>query len=141
MPELSEIYSQLLEGAVKAVEQSEQRHLLAQVDALTKLDGKAPGIEDLKAAFTLGWTPDYFLGAELQITAQLTMSTARERQIGGTGGVTFGPVQIQASLTESFHQGTQTNLSINCLLKRQSRSAGLDYALQALTAVPGPAKT
>jgi hypothetical protein len=138
MPELAEIYSALLDGAIRAVERSEQSHLLAQADALTKLDGKAPGVEDLKAAFALGWTPDYFVGAELQISAQLTMSTARERQVGGSGGVTFGPVQIQGSLAESFHQATETNLSVNCVLKRQSRSAGLDYALTALSAVAAP---
>ena len=138
MAELAEIYSGLLDGAIKAVESSEREHLTAHVEVLSRLAGATPDADTVKAALAGGWMPDYFIGAELQVAAQLTMSTSRQRQVDGKGSVTFGPVQIQGGLSETFQQGTQTNLSVSCVLTRQSRSSGLDYALQSLGTVAAP---
>lgn len=137
--ELASIYGQLLTSTIKAVETSESEHLKAHVKAVKELAGdKGKPVEVLEKALSAGWTPDYFIGAELQIAAQLTMSTQRERKLDATGGVAWGPIKIEASFGQTFAQGTQTNLSVNAILKRQSRSQGLEYALSALGAPESP---
>lgn len=136
MPELATIYSELLTGAVTAIAKSESAHLAAHVQAISDLNGKAPGTDDLLKAFASGWLPDFFAASELQLSAQLSMTTARERKVGGTGGVEFGPLKLEGSLSETFTQGTGTNLSITTTLVRRSRSSGLENALSALSVTP-----
>lgn len=141
MPELKEMFAGILMGATNAIEASERAHLQAHVEAVQALGGKPDAtLDDLLAAFAKGWLPDYFAGDALEVAAQLTMSTARDRSVSGSGGVTLGPVQIQAQVSERFTQGTETNLSINAKLARQSRSAGLQYALQQLGPVGAPSE-
>lgn len=132
MAELGQIYAELLNGTIEAVARSESRRLAAHVSTLRALNGQEPGAEELLALFEQGYFPDYFAGTELQINAQLTLTSSRERKASGGGGVGFGPVRIEASLSESFLQGSQTNLSVSCVLRRQSRSAGIEHALAAL---------
>jgi hypothetical protein len=133
MPELAEVFSSVLDGVIDAAAKSEARHLSAQVKALELLAGKEPGTEDLLKLLAAGWTPDMFIGAELTIDASLAMTTSRERKVTAGGGITWGPLKLEGGLANSFQQGTQTNVSVHCVLKRQSRSAGLGYALTSLS--------
>jgi hypothetical protein len=136
MPELATIYAELLNGAVSAVARAETERLAAHVEMLRKLDGKTPGVDDLLRAYQEGYLPDHFVAAELQVSAQLTMTTARERTIGANGGLEFGPLRLEGSLTETFQQGTTTNLSVTCTLVRQARSKGIENTLSALSPAP-----
>jgi hypothetical protein len=52
--------------------------------------------------------------------------------VAAGGGIAWGPIKLEGTLANSFQQGTQSNLSVSCTLKRQSRSAGLAYVLTAL---------
>ncbi|HEU4751927.1 MAG TPA: hypothetical protein VFU47_02385 [Armatimonadota bacterium] len=139
MAELSDLFAGLLDGAVAAVNESEGKYLAQQVSAVKQLGGKDVDAETLLKLFAAGWLPDFFVTAQMELAAQLTMSTARERQVSGTGGVTFGPVKLEGSLSNTFHQGTSTNLSVSCTLVRQSRNAALDAAYAALGATKQPA--
>lgn len=138
MPELATIYAELLDGAVTAVARAEALRLVAHVKALQGLKGKEPGTDDLLKLLEAGYLPDYYVGAELQIAAQLTLTTARERKVSGSGAVTFGPLKLEGSLSETFRQATTTNLSITTTLVRQSRSKGIENVLSALSPTPVP---
>jgi hypothetical protein len=134
MPELGEILRNVLDGTVDAVETSERRHLMAQIEAVQQLSGAEPGTDELLELFKKGYLPDYFAGTELTVSAQLSMATTRERTVGGTAGGQIGPLTVQGSLTETFRQATQTNVSVTVILGRQSRNRSLEYALSALRA-------
>lgn len=138
MPELSEILTSTLDGAVRAIDASERRHLVTQVQAIQVLAGKEPTLADLLGLMEEGWLPDYFAGTELEISAQLAMNTARERQVGGSGSVQLGPLQLTGSLATSLRQATSTNVAVTIRLARQSRSQGLEYAIQALRTPAAP---
>lgn len=139
MPELSEILTSTLDGAVRAVDASERRHLVAQVQAIQVLAGREPTLTDLLGLMEEGWLPDFFAGTELEIAAQLAMTTARERQASGGGSVQLGPLQLTGSLSTSLRQATTTNVAVTIRLARQSRSQGLEYAIQALRTPNAPA--
>lgn len=139
MPQLSEMVGEMLEGVIRAVHRSEARHLEAQIDALERLAGSQPGTAELRSLLESGYLPDYFIGTEVHLTAQLTMSTARERTHSAGGGIGFGPLRIEGGLSNGFRQGTQTNLSVDLTLVRQSRNQGLAYALTALSGGPASA--
>ena len=144
MAELPRLVERTLNGVISAIEESERKHLLAQVKAIRKVAGTT-GDDDqfakLLEAFEAGWTPDYYIGASLQIAAQLTMTTARSRQLDATGKVSFGPLSIEGGYTEEFTQGTTTNLSVNLVMERRSRSQGLENAFSALFPTPEPVVT
>jgi hypothetical protein len=87
-------------------------------DALTLLDG--------------GWIPDYFAAAELEVQAQLALTTDRKRTIDAGGGISLGPVQLQGRLAETFSRGETANLQVRCTLQRKARSRALSEATEAL---------
>jgi hypothetical protein len=124
MPELSEILSNVLNGAIDAVEMSERTHLMNQLDAVQRLSGAQPEMDELLELLKQGYLPDYFAGTELTISAQLSMATTRQRTTSGSAGGQIGPLAVQGSLTESFGQATQTNVSVTVTLVRQSRNRG-----------------
>ena len=132
MAELGEVVGELLEGTLRAVARSESRHLRAHVEALTLLAGQEPGTAELVKVLETGWTPDFFVGSQMSVSAQLAMTTTRERKVSGGGGVTLGPLRIEGSLAETFQQGTQTNLAVTVDLVRQSRSRAVTAAVEAL---------
>src|SRR5688500_15402609 len=141
MPQLSEIFSDLLMGAVEAVATAEARQLKAHVEAVQALGGEEPGTDTLIRLLDEGYVPDYFAGVDLDLSAQLSIATTRERRGSGTGGVTFGPVKIEGTLANSFTQATQTNLTVAATLRRQSKNAGIEHlltSLRALTPAPPP---
>lgn len=73
------------------------------------------------------------------IVAQLAMTTAGERIASGSGGVQLGPIQLTGSLSSSLRQATTTNVAVTIRCARQSRSQGLEYAIQALRTPNAPA--
>ena len=139
MAELGELFGAVLNGAIKAIDDSERRSLVAHAEALAATAGKEPGIDEALKAMQGGWIPSYYAGAELQVGAQLSMSTARERKVAANGKVTFGPISVEGGLSTSLTQGTTTNLSVNCVMRRQARSYGLEEALSALRGPGAPA--
>jgi hypothetical protein len=137
MPELGAIFGSLLTSVIQAVESSEKQHLQNGLDALKGVTGKtAPGLDDLAKALQSGWLPDYFIGAEIQVNAQLTMTTVRGQSADVKVGTGLGPITISGGFSESFRQGTNTNLSVTCTLTRQSRTKAIENAFQALSAAP-----
>ncbi len=132
MAELGEVVGELRAGPWGAVARAESRRLRAHVEALTLLAGQEPGTAELAKVLETGWTPDFFVGSQLSLSAQLAMTSTRERKVAGGGGVTLGPLRIEGSLTETFQQGTQTNLSVTVELVRQSRSRAVTGAIEAL---------
>lgn len=138
MPEFSEIISTALAGAIDAIETSEQAHLLNQVTAVEKLNGKTPGVADVKSLYEEGWLPDYFAASALTLDAQLSMATTRERTIGGQADVAVGPLKLTGSLSTSLKQATNTNVAVSITLERQSRNQGLTNAFESLTQQPIP---
>ena len=137
MPQLAEILNDLVESNVKRADESEKRRLLAHVKAIRELAGEEPGIDELQALFEAGWLPTYQVEDELHVDAQLAMSTTRERKIDAGGTVSFGPIAIQGTLSNSFGQGTQTNVAVSVVLKRRSISEVLSLAREALAAGAG----
>ncbi len=139
MPELAQIVQSLLNGTIEAIEKSEVAHLKAQIDAVKALKGKGASLDDLQSLFDNGYLPDYFAGDELTLTAQLSMTTGRERQSGVSAGGSIAGITVQGSLTETFRQATQTNLSVTINLSRQSRNRAIDHTLTSLQSLPTPA--
>ena len=68
-----------------------------------------------------------FVAGEIDLTAQLAMSTERTRSVDAKGAVTFGPLSLTGGFNSSLKQTTATNLSIHVVLARQSRSSALSY--------------
>ena len=143
MAELSELFSDLLNGAVDAIARSEAEHLKVDVDAAISLAGKdlSQGIpaEILGGLLDKGYIPDIFAGDEVEIEANLATSMARERKMTAGGGVTWGPVKIDASLSDTRAEQTNTNLTVRCKLRRVSKSTAMDKMvenLQQLSGVP-----
>lgn len=139
MADLGDLLKGVLGSAIAAIEESESAHLQAQVTAIQALAGKTPGVDDVLKAFQAGWLPDFFAAASLEVSAQLTVTSTRERTISGSGAVGFGPIQISGSLAETVRTGSNTNLGVTVTMERQSRNKSLEYALNALTAVAPPA--
>jgi hypothetical protein len=139
MPELSQILTSVLNGAIKAVEDSEREHLINQVNTVQALDGKQAGAAELLDLYEKGYLPDYFAGMELTVSAQLSMTTGRDTQIGVSAGGNVAGIALQGSLTETFRQATQTNLSVTVNLARQSRNRGIEHTLNSLQSLPTPA--
>jgi len=132
MPELAEIVTELLDGTQRSISQSEREHLLSHVRAVVELAGEQPGTEDILRLLEQGWLPDYFVTNGFTLVAQLVMQTARERRISGSGGITWGPLRLDATLQTSLMQSTQTNLQVELTCVRQSRSRGLAYIVSEL---------
>ena len=132
MPQLAQVFGAVLSESVEAVNASERKHLLSHVAVLTRLAGREPTTEDLLAAYEAGWLPDFHAAVDLTVSAQLAMTTSRERTTDAGGSVQFGPLRIEGRLAESFSQGTTTNLSVSATLRRESRGTAIAAALAAL---------
>ena len=137
MADLPTLFSGILTGALGALDASEKAHLLAHVQAVEKLGGQVDlaGVLD---AINGGWLPDYFAAAELNVSAQLAMSTSRQQVVQAQGGVNIGPIQLTGSLAETTARGENTNVTVTCTLERQSRSKAMSNAFDALLTTPGP---
>ena len=94
--------------------------------------GKELSVDDLVNLWQQGWLERYFAAAGIDLSAQLVVSSGRERTLNAQGGVTIGPVSISATYAETFRQATTTNLSVSIQLQRQSRSDALTEAFGAL---------
>lgn len=132
MPEFSEILAATWKAAGDVVTADEGAHLLAQVKAIRQLESSEDPLTALEKLLTDGWTPDYFAGNEMTVDASLVMTTSRERTAGGGGSAALGPLQLNATFANTYRQATQTNVSVQYRGVRQSRSQGLEYALQSL---------
>lgn len=105
---------------------------MAQAEELAKLSGGTITAEQLKAILGAGYVPDTFLASQLQIGVELTVDATQEVDFSATGGVEFGPIKIEGNYTNKRSSGEQANVSINLTMERQSRNAGINYALQQL---------
>jgi len=137
MAELAELYAETLNAVIEAVERSEREHLLNHVEAVTRLEGEQPGLASVKIALEAGWLPDYFLGAEAEVTARMSVAITRKRETDAEGGITFGPLRLTGRLSDSLTRGSETNLTVNTRLRRQSRAATVERALVDLTPAAG----
>ena len=134
MAELTTLFYELLDGTVEALAKSESRHLKDDIDAAIRLaaSGDTVSAQVMSDLLDKGYIPDFYAAADLDLEAQLTMSTTRERKTSGTGSITYGPLKIEATLGNSLVQGTNTNLTIRCHLQRTSKSAMIDRVLQTV---------
>lgn len=129
MAELAELYAETLNAVINAIEKSERAHLLNHVEALTRLEGEQPGVEAVKSALEAGWLPDYFIGAEAEVTARMSISVTRTREIDAEGGIVLGPLRLSGGMVESYTRGSETNLTVSTRLSRESRAGTMERAL------------
>lgn len=138
MPQLAEIITETLEGTLVAIDNSQRRVLLAQLTAVRTLAETAPE-QRLEVALQLleeGYLPDFYAATQVQLDAQLTMTTARDRQQSGGGSVNFGPIRLEGSMANTFRQATTTNLAVSIQMERESKNRGIEYIHSLFPALP-----
>lgn len=138
MPQLAEIIAETLEGTLVAIDASQRRVLRAQLNVVKVLAETAPD-QRLDVALRLleeGYLPDFYAATQVQIDAQLSMTTARDRQVSGSGSVTVGPLILEGSLANTFRQATTTNVAVSIQMDRESKNRGIEYIHSLFPALP-----
>jgi len=132
MPELATLLRETVGGVIAVLDASEKKHLLAHVEAVKGIGSSEVGEDQLVTLLEEGWLPDFMAAASVNVRADLSMTTGRERTTNAGGSVNLGPLSITGSFTDKMTQGTTTNLSVTVEFTRRSASAIISAARDSL---------